>query len=343
MVTKQSNNIIPIIHNLVADELGENYWFNGSARYVMECLGEQQYDYNFFAGISGDNFTQIYYGNNFRECDFTHMIVGNGNSKFLEDLFSKCGYASTAVSCEQLRSNKGMYVNTLMAYVDKGIPVAIDTGNLGGVIVGYEDYGKTLLLITGNSAEPRRQTFEEVSESAGNRAFACWVFVGEKLREIPLANIYRDAVKAIPEILTTKHDDFSCGAQAFRDWADEIESGQYDIITPEEFGDNSWWYYTNYVCILATNGGGAQSFLNKALDLNPDLTFIPQVNAQYQRMSDMWMNDPDCLEKLGGGFNITLETLQDKEKRTKIAAKIREFAVCADEIVKIIKGEYIKC
>lgn len=42
MVTKQSNNIIPVIHRLVTDEYGENYWFNGCARYVMKCLGEKE-------------------------------------------------------------------------------------------------------------------------------------------------------------------------------------------------------------------------------------------------------------------------------------------------------------
>jgi hypothetical protein len=224
-----------------------------------------------------------------------------------------------------------------MSYIDKGIPVLSYTGKTSGVIVGYEDYGKTLLLIQGNSAEPKRLTPAEAIEHGDNNVFYGWVFVGEKKKDTPLANIYRDAVKAIPELLTAKHHNFSCGAQAFRDWADEIESGRYDVMTPEEFGNNSWWYYTNYICILATNGGGAQSFLNKALELNPDLSFIPQVNAQYGRMSDMWMNAPDCLEQLGGGFNVTLEALQDKERRTKITEKIREFAVCADEVVRIIK------
>ena len=60
MITKQSNNIIPVIHRLVTDEYGENYWFNGCAKYVMECLGEPDYDYWFFAGLTGDLFTQHY-------------------------------------------------------------------------------------------------------------------------------------------------------------------------------------------------------------------------------------------------------------------------------------------
>jgi hypothetical protein len=44
MVTKQSNNIIPNIHQLITMHYGENYWFNGCAKYVMECLGEPDYD-----------------------------------------------------------------------------------------------------------------------------------------------------------------------------------------------------------------------------------------------------------------------------------------------------------
>ena len=40
MVTRQSNNIIPNIHRLITSEFGENYWFSGCARYVMESLGE---------------------------------------------------------------------------------------------------------------------------------------------------------------------------------------------------------------------------------------------------------------------------------------------------------------
>jgi len=39
----------------------------------------------------------------------------------------------------------------------------------------------------------------------------------------------------------------------------------------------------------------------------------------------MWneQNGED-LESIGGGFNITLETLQNKNRRSRIAAKLRE-------------------
>ncbi len=41
MIIKQSNNIVPVMHRLVTDEYGENYWFNDCTKYVMECLGEK--------------------------------------------------------------------------------------------------------------------------------------------------------------------------------------------------------------------------------------------------------------------------------------------------------------
>jgi len=52
----------------------------------------------------------------------------------------------------------------------------------------------------------------------------------------------------------------------------------------------------------------------------------------------MWSNDNGTdLEALGGGFNVTLEVLQDKERRNKIVAKLREFAAVTDEIVRVLE------
>ena len=106
-------------------------------------------------------------------------------------------------------------------------------------------------------------------------------------------------------------------------------------MKPEEF--DGWFMYSNYVCVLATNGCCCHEFLNRAEKLNPDFTFIGELHQLYQKMHQMWEKDPDGLEAIGGGFNITLEALQDKSRRDKIAAKIREFAGCADEVVRIVR------
>ncbi len=66
MNVKQSNNTLPHVRQIVHPEYGQNYWFNGCAEYVMECLGEKDFDYWFFAGLTGENFTQIFSKNHFR-------------------------------------------------------------------------------------------------------------------------------------------------------------------------------------------------------------------------------------------------------------------------------------
>lgn len=58
----------------------------------------------------------------------------------------------------------------------------------------------------------------------------------------------------------------------------------------------------------------------------------------------MWNNDDGKdLEAIGGGFNVTLEALQDKQHRSKIATKLREFTEVTDEIVRVLIQGIEKC
>jgi hypothetical protein len=344
MITKQSNNIIPIVHRLITSENGENYWFNGCAGYVMECLGEKDYDYEFFAGVTGDVFTQHYcykgspmYSGDALSSYMMNENIGSNPADFVAEVFGKSGYAATYVSNQDIRKNTEMYLNTLTSYIDKGIPV-IAWGHLCGVFVGYEDYGKVLLYVTGDNNQPERIPLEkalrgEVTDTGG------WVFVGEKKESKSLAQLYREAICNITKISNIKTDAYCFGSEAFRAWARDIKSGKFDSMKNEDF--DAWYYYTNYVCVLATNGSCCHEFLKRARELNPDMGFLEGISALYRRTAEMWggdnnKNDPDSLEALGGGFNITLEALQDKERRGKIIAKILEFAKVTDEIMRIL-------
>ncbi|MGI5899776.1 MAG: MerR family transcriptional regulator [Christensenellales bacterium] len=349
MITKQSNNMIPVIHRLVTNEYGENYWFNGCAKYVMECLGEPDYNYWFFAGLTGDIFTQHYnsikYAGDALTSYMTEENMGGKPTEYIEEVFAKCGYAATYVPIKDLRKNTEMYLNTLIAYIDKGVPV-IAWGAQVGVYVGYEDYGKVLLLITGNSNQPERIPFETVLEGWTNtnrvlQGDGGWIFVGEKKESIPLADIYRKAILDIPKHLNAKNHKCCFGAEAFRAWAKDIENGKFDGMAVEDF--DTWAYHTNYICVLATNGSCCYGYLDKAKELNPDFTFIDEIKEQYRRTNQICSGDNgNDLEALGSGFNVTLEVLQDKEKRAKIAAKIRECAECIDNVVDIIESNTSK-
>lgn len=103
MATQWRYNIIPTVHRVVTSEHGENYSLNGCAKYVMECLGEKDYDYWFFAGITGDLFTQHYSYTNFIAESASDYMFEENPAWFVEETFAKCGYAATFVSSEELQ------------------------------------------------------------------------------------------------------------------------------------------------------------------------------------------------------------------------------------------------
>lgn len=348
MNVKQSNNILPNIRQIVHPEHGENYWFNGCAAYLMECLGQKEFDYCFFGGVTGENFTQVFSKNYFRGNSVVdYRLSEKDNHHFIEGIFEKCGYASTFVPLKQLLDNRERYVQMLMTYIDKGLPVIInDYGNnphnrFGwSLLVGYADYGKTLLYIGGDGTEPDRISVEDLLpkdyKQEGEHCYG-WLFIGERKESRELAAIYRESILALPELLTFESPNYIFGAKAFRAWAQNIEEGFFEKIQGKDF--DNWAMHTVYVCCLATNSSVSNGFLNKALKLNPDLTFIRKLNALYKQMAQYWNNDKGSdLEAIGGGFNATLGTLQDTEKRKKIADKLRNFADCMDNVVSLINS-----
>jgi len=321
------SNIISAIHPLISDNAGENYWFNGCARYVMECLNEPDYDYGFFAGITGDNYTQ-FYPSKISCCAVSDYLM---EPEYAAWVFDQVGYACEYVTKEDLLNNQAHYVQKIMDSIDRGVPVICSNW---GVYVGYEDDGKTLLFLTHEWEEPRRVNIFGDKVAGDRHDLQFMIFVGEKKEQKDLAKIYRNAIERLPKLLTTKTDEYVFGAAAFRAWADDIEGGKYD--DPAMLADE-WWNWCNYVCVLATNGSdNHHGFDAKALELNPDMTFLNEIAALYKKMGDMWLRDKDCLEKLGGGFNITYKTLQSKKKRARIAAKIREFAEVTDEVLRVL-------
>jgi len=375
----KEKNSIPNIREISDGMQGKNYGFNDCAAYVMECLGEPEYDYWFFAGLTGDNFAQIFTYDRVRGSGVTDYLQGDGDHSFAVRIFNACGYDADFIPETVLRANPEPHLQRLMAYIDKGVPV-IRSWCGWHVCVGYEDGGKILLCMTDNKKEPYRVTAEELFEGGQEHRdgfdWFGWIFVGEKKERKDLRQLYRDVIYNLPKLLTTRTEGYCFGAGAFRAWADEIESGKYDGMKPEDF--DAWAMHTNYVCCMATNSGGGQIFMRKALELNPDLTFLEDVCRQYRTTGFLWdirdfgwylydcpkkygepcRSDQGCrnckeltpdqaedkkrysrekdLEKRGGGFNIQLKTLQKPRKRRKIAAVLRQCAVCMDEAVRIL-------
>ena len=281
MSTKMIANIPPLVNSW----FGENYHFNGAARYVMGCLGEMKLaDYSLIAGISGDIFVQFYALGDFKDDSASDFYLG---LRGLHQVFDKMGYAAESFSERELQSDRGYYMRKITASIDRGIPVIWYHGWPKGVIVGYEGDGSALLYLSDNKSEPERMILDDEFFHNDQTDLHGWIIVGEKKREVSLKQIYRDAVLQLPGLLTTRTDTYAFGAEAFRAWAGDIENGLFDGMKPEEFTDN-FFAHGVYVCNLSTNSGGCQSFLEMAQEMNPDFAFLEDVRKQYRITNYLW-------------------------------------------------------
>ena len=311
MITKQSNNILPNIRVICRGDRGENHAFPGVAAYVMECIGDTAIgdfkgDLNerlwFFEGLSADILSPIYSYTGYQGWARSDYLY---SKEFITDIFNKCGYACTYITPEEFNSNKEMYIQTVMAYIDKGVPVIIRKFPHDECIpvIGYEDYGKILLYPDiANTKEIHKLTVEDDMNFS-------WVFVGQKKNDINIADMYINMLYDLPEIFEQKSGKYCFGANAFSAWADEIESGKLHL-----------WdvYHINFM----TMGACSHNVFRKIIELNPDKTWVKDVQECYNK-TEIWSEED--------------EKATDDEKWKRIARYIRNNANRMYDVVKIIK------
>ncbi|HBL84374.1 MAG: hypothetical protein A2Y17_04900 [Clostridiales bacterium GWF2_38_85] len=341
MVTRQSNNILPDIREIVDGGKGENYTFADCMAFLMERSGRPDIGYWVFVGITGDSVTQIYNKNNalYRD-NASQYLVG---PKHVKHVFDAIGYEYTYITAEQINANKTMYLQTLMAYIDNGVPVIATEDVRQGIkagseecnqflIVGYEDNGKTLLVHLNDPNKIKKyETTNIINQD--------WIFVGEKKYDVPINDILKNAVFKMKHWLTLPEQDGVCfGAMAFRAWADDIENGRYDDDI------SLWGNYTCYICNLSSNAANAgvePDFIRRFAEVYPEYTEMYQkITAQYKKLSNGPGQTWKELEDLSGGFNVKYEALRNKENRVKIAAELRKAGEVLDEVVRIL-NEYL--
>ena len=306
---------------------GQNYPFNACMAKLMECLGGDTslYTYEFFAGLSGDDYVMCYADNEkYNDC----VSVCYDNEAFLAQVYGMIGLEYRLVKYAEWKADADLYYGFVKQFIDRGIPLlCAGVGNNFNydLLTSYDDETTVCHLSCGDDVQYGRDIpFGEIE--------CDFVFI-ERLPEITdLAACYRNAVMQIPARMTADvtPNGVHFGAEAYRRWAADITGGRYDRYTAETF--ESWEHWCIYICNLATNGGHGEGFLRRAYELNPELTFIPELIALFHENDKVWNE----LESLGGGFNCTIETLHDKEKCAAIADVILKLAETNEKIVKLI-------
>ncbi|WDV47410.1 MerR family transcriptional regulator [Clostridiaceae bacterium M8S5] len=329
MIKKRiSNNKLKNIHNLITAHFGENYMLAGCLRYLMQSLDEKiEYDYWFFAGVLGDTFTQVF--------GYDYMQYNHCRSKVLFDIdtlklaFDACGYDFSLIVDEEINNKKSYYINKVINYIDRGIPVLVKTTLRGAeyqVICGYEDYGNVLLILDGDNKEPLRY-------ETGQYINAHWIFVGEKIVCPSIEEVYRKTILNVPNWLTmSQTNNCSFGKQAFVDWANSFQNGSFDNIAEKNL--DQWRQHGTYLCICATNAY-KQDFLKRAIEYCPDLNFIGNILEVYTKMQGI----TEELMKLEDGFGIDPIKFKNKLIMQPISKEILCLSQMCDEILSIYENK----
>ncbi|MDF2586930.1 MAG: putative transcriptional regulator [Anaerocolumna sp.] len=330
IMQRQSNNILPKLRPQNIGYLGENYPFNGSMRYLMECIGRDDLsDYWLSAHVNGDAYTFVYspYKGGGGDTCVTERLFSDEDETYIKSIFQIYGYECTYITKKQINENKQLFIDMVMNYIDKGIPVI--TAGFVRAICGYEDNGKTLLTLEWDSLEPVKFNTEQEIDGL--------LFIGDKKREVSLDELCIKAITGIPNIYCMEKEGVYFGHKGLYKWADDIENGKYDNFTKKNF--DVWEYYTVYIVNIATNVSGVKFGFDRPNDL-PNLyykehkcenyeSFLNEMNLITSEMNTLYQQ----LSDIGGAFNITLKALQDKQNRKQIADKIREIGKVNERIL----------
>ena len=307
---------------------GQNYPFSACMAKVMECLGGDTtlYTYEFFAGLAGDDFVMCYGDNEkFNDC----VSVCSDNETFLARVCGMIDLEYRLVKHDEWKADTDLYYGFVKQFIDRGIPVlCADAGENSNfdLLLSYNDETGKCHLSCGDDVQ--------YGTDVSFREIECDLIFIERLPRITdLAGLYRKAVMQIPVLMQEEPtaNEVFFGAEAYRRWAADIRNGRYDRYTAENF--DSWRHWCIYICNLATNGGHGEGFLRRVYELNPDMTFVPELIALFHENDKVWNE----LESLDGGFNCTIETLHDKKQSAAIAEVILKLAETNEKIVKLFK------
>ncbi len=229
------------LHPQQYPEQGQNYVFNGCMKFLMECVGEpnEQYDYWFFSAISGDCYVQVFNTN--RDQWSTCFSHAKFDRALIERVFGAIGYGFTYLEAADWRRDPQGAKERIRAYIDRGVPVLgkgfysvsshgveLPTSEVS-CIIGYEN--DTFYRLTEETTELVPFTLEDALPYT-------FVFIGEKQTAPPVAQAYRNALKSVPGWLhTPPAGDVYFGNDAFEQWARMLETGFYRMTKAEYEGD----------------------------------------------------------------------------------------------------------
>ncbi|MHB8132164.1 MAG: hypothetical protein ACYDEX_24670 [Mobilitalea sp.] len=306
----------------------ENYMFNGCMHSLMVHLQEDvAYDFSFFAGVTGDMFSQQWS----LSPRFSFVDTLADSSEFsnagtlpfkpMQLAFDACGYNYEYIIGDEIRKDEAKWFKKIIWAIDRGYPV-LSFGVVGppvcSIICGYDEEGDTLIgwAQFQEGFDPKADGYESngyFRKHKGVKNSEGLVFVGEQKEKVSIPENYRKAIMRIPEFaFMPEIETRSFGKQAFDDWADALLSEE--LFSEERMADRCDAQESMYV-IAATNSYYIPGFLKKAAELCPDL------QDKIERMLKHYHKYSEAIKKLEV---LGVIDLKEEEHRNMLSDCIRE-------------------
>jgi hypothetical protein len=332
----------------------ENYFICSAICSIGKSLGSKNDDFHLYAAFTGDMFAYLYpqkIGNpDNLQCDsgITNYFY---NPMAVKKAFAVFGYDCIYYSNLQIKNDFKKSMDTIKTSIDKGIPVlAWGMGNVtmkdgtcydplpeGCLIGGYD---KDDVLYVNLYPGPERLLEGSVDNDGytaiinGLNTTKGLFFVGDKIENVDMQNIYHDAIFSIPSYLTlpvAENDlggKYVFGKTAFETWAETIITNSFfEGKNEDELSGICWNLHCSPYCCVCTSN--AYDFLKGVTEQYPNFLIVEKILPLYKKMQDY----KDEIWEMHGDFFPPMEKFKTQEFRVNIAEILRCMGSICDEIV----------
>ena len=338
-----SRRLISNVQKLYENQ-AENYMFPSCMRSIMGVLNENsEMDFLFFAGVTGDLFTQIWLEPKWQYNDSYSNVCKNTQYP-IKAAFDACGYSYEYFYKEDIERMKNECIQKIVESIDQGLPV-LTFGIVGppicSIICGYDENGEVLIGWSQFTDEHKHDIPTDLvtpdhyfSKRNGLDSSEALIFLKKKEKLPDIADSVRSSILNIPawtSLLPVNNVYF--GKKAFEKWAESLLCDKY--FENETMLDGPLDTYGSCMVLTGTNMFFIQEYLNRALE------YCPHMKTTIENLKQAYAKENDVLQKivaLQGGyfFDANRKALLAKDFRLKLSELVIQLGQSYEDAANII-------
>ena len=324
----------------------ENYMFPSCMRSAMSALNENAgFDFLFFAGATGDLFTQTWGIPKWQYND-SYSSVCHDTQIPIKYAFDACGYEYEYVPKSEHQKNRAEYIKKITESIDRGVPV-LTFGIVGppicSIIFGYDENGDVLIGWSQFTDEHETEDGHNMDLKTPENYFQvrngldksdALIFIGKKKHTVNIADSIRASLSRIPQLTNLPATEkVIYGKQAFEAWADSLSDDE--CFKDESMLGSPLDTYGSCIVQVGTNMHYIQEYLKKSVGLCPD------IKEQIEKLQQLYQKEREALDAVieyqgGYFFDKDRKALLNKDFRIQLADLIRKIGQCYDAAAHIV-------